>query len=1438
MFPRRRLRFERLDELLMLSASPNDPTKVADDPTIPAIYSSASPGPADSAIVPLADSGDIQAPWLISSSPTQDAQNVFTAVSVTFTFSEPIDPATVTASSVQLLDGDTPVAGAVTYNAAGRTATLTPTAPLANHRTYTGVARGGASGIKDLAGNALAADVTINFTTVAALSTTYSLFDNAGTPEEVDNGDDQPVELGVKIYTTMPGLITGVRFYKSPENTGPHTGSLWTSWGQLLATATFTNETASGWQQVDFPTPVAVIAGATYVASYHTTSGHYSATPSFFTTSSVVNGPLHAWADGGQTNGVYLYGDGGFPTESYESTNYWVDAVISVVPVVDNEPLDAPGIVTASSDLPVEGSFIVRFSESLDLATVTANNIMLLGPGGVPVAAVLNYYDNSPVYDYSHNTKVTVTPTAHLASATNYTVFVRGGAGGIKDAAGHALAADASRTFTSEPPGRPKYSLFSNFSFPEEIDSGDAQPIEVGMKFQATNNGFISAIRYYQAPGNDGTHTAHLWSSSGQLLATTTFTNEDGSGWQEATFATPVAITGGAMYTASYHTTSGHYSRTSDFFAEPVTKGQLTAPENAGVYAYGPASFPTQSFQSTSYWVDVVFSTTAPVDTTVPTVVGFSPTSGATNVATSSTVTVTFSEAMDASTINSTTVRLLDGATPVVASVSYNAATNAATLTPSAALANSTSYTISVTGGASGVKDLAGNPLASTVTSSFTTAAVTPTTFTLFNNTGTPAVIDSGDAQPVELGVKIRADVNGYITGIRFYKAAGNNGTHTAHLWSSAGQLLATATFTSETASGWQEVNFATPVAITAGATYVASYHTTSGRYSYTRNAFGNAVDSGPLHALANGTSSNGVYRYGAGSFPTQSYQSTNYWVDAVFSTTPPVDTTAATIVGFSPTGGATNVATNTAVTVTFSEAMDASTINSTTVQLLDGATPVAASVSYNAATNTAMLTPSAALANSTSYTISVTGGASGVKDLAGNPLASTVTSSFTTAAVTPTTFTLFNNTGTPAVIDSGDAQPVELGVKIRADVNGYITGIRFYKAAGNNGTHTAHLWSSAGQLLATATFAGETAGGWQEVNFATPVTITAGATYVASYHTTSGHYSYTRNAFGNAVDSGPLHALANGTSSNGVYRYGAGGFPTQSYQSTNYWVDAVFSTTPPVDTTAPTVIGFNPTSGATNVATNTAVTVTFSEAMDASTINSTTVQLLDGATPVAASVSYNASTNTATLTPSAALANSTSYSISVTGGASGVKDLAGNPLASTVTSSFTTAAVTPTTFSLFNNTGTPAVIDSGDAQAVELGVKIRADVNGYLTGIRFYKAAGNNGTHTAHLWSSAGQLLATATFTNETASGWQEVAFSTPVAITAGVTYTASYHTTSGRYSYTRNAFGNAVDSGPLHALANGTSSNGVYRYGAGGFPTQSYQSTNYWVDAVFSTV
>jgi len=221
----------------------------------------------------------------------------------------------------------------------------------------------------------------------------------------------------------------------------------------------------------------------------------------------------------------------------------------------------------------------------------------------------------------------------------------------------------------------------------------------------------------------------------------------------------------------------------------------------------------------------------------------------------------------------------------------------------------------------------------------------------------------------------------------------------------------------------------------------------------------------------------------------------------------------------------------------------------------------VPAAVSYDGPSQTATLNPNADLATSTGYTATV----SGARDLAGNQMTAPASWSFTTAAAPGTCpCSIWSPSATPGTPADGDAAAVEVGVKLRADSSGFITGLRFYKGSGNTGTHVGHLWTRTGTLLATVTFTGETASGWQQASFASPVAVSASTTYVASYYAPSGHYAADDNFFTAAVDNAPLHALANGTDGgNGVYRYGTGGgFPNSTFASSNYWVDVVFSQT------------------------------------------------------------------------------------------------------------------------------------------------------------------------------------------------------------------------------------------------------------------------------------
>ena len=84
-------------------------------------------------------------------------------------------------------------------------------------------------------------------TTYTYTFTTSKAFDSGGQcpcaiwPDVAPSGatdatDTGSVELGVKFQATQNGTISGIRFYKEPDNTGTHTGTLWTASGTQLAT--------------------------------------------------------------------------------------------------------------------------------------------------------------------------------------------------------------------------------------------------------------------------------------------------------------------------------------------------------------------------------------------------------------------------------------------------------------------------------------------------------------------------------------------------------------------------------------------------------------------------------------------------------------------------------------------------------------------------------------------------------------------------------------------------------------------------------------------------------------------------------------------------------------------------------------------------------------------------------------------------------------------------------------------------------------------------------------------------------------------------------------------------------------------------------------------------------------------------------------------------
>jgi hypothetical protein len=127
-----------------------------------------------------------------------------------------------------------------------------------------------------------------------------------------------------------------------------------------------------------------------------------------------------------------------------------------------------------------------------------------------------------------------------------------------------------------------------------------------------------------------------------------------------------------------------------------------------------------------------------------------------------------------------------------------------------------------------------------------------------------------------EVGTLFTTDDTVLVTGFRFYKAAGETGSHTANLWTSTGTKLASKAFTSETSSGWQTVSLTNTVQIPPG-TYMVSFNTNT-RQGKTGGYFAFNGSIYRTHLTATG----GGYVSGVGNFPS-SGSSSAFFADLTF---------------------------------------------------------------------------------------------------------------------------------------------------------------------------------------------------------------------------------------------------------------------------------------------------------------------------------------------------------------------------------------------------------------------------------------------------------------------------------------------------------------------------------------------------------------------------
>ena len=1118
------------------------------------------------------------------------------------------------------------------------------------------------------------------------------------TPATPDSGDTSATTLGMSFVPSANGFVNGVRFYKSAANTGTHTGTLYSSTGAVLATGTFTNETASGWQTLTFNTQVAVTGGTQYVVGYYAPAGHYAYSAYFFSPGPLTTVSLTALGGLGVANGVYGSGDT-FPNQSYHQTNYFVDPIFTLTnqaPLAANpvSPVQGAGSVLTSAT--VVGHFNKDPGDTSMLLTVAA-------PGGVPVAGTSSYDPTS--------LQITFTPTQPLAYATTFTATITD----------PGLSTPFSWSFTTVGPPRSAgvcpCSLFQDTDQPTAVATNDLSNVTLGVAVTPSVNGTITSIRYWKPLGSTGTHTVTLYGPTGTALGTATAASETTVGWQTATFATAVSVTAGTTYTAAVAFPTGGYPYAYGTFASPVTVGPLTAPVSAGRYVYG-SGLPTNSV-TTSYFVDVMF-VNAP--NPPPVVLSASPGDGAQYVSVNGSVTVTFNETI---ATGSGTLTLTGPSGAVPGTVTGTSTTR--TFTPTSPLTAATSYSLSVTGAATTDGVVQVQPY----TETFTTSGVSLCPCSLLETTLTPQQPDLANGSGLTLGLKFTPTVNGYITGIKYWRAASNTGTHTGKLYDATGNVLASVSFV-DGAQGWQLATFSTAVPVTAGTRYVASYYSPGGTYSATANAFVTQLVNPPLETVDSG----GVYGNGD-SFPNQSFGAPNYFVDVVF-TTAIVSTTPPTVLSASPGAGARSVPVNDSVVVTFSEPIAS---GSGTVTLTGPSGAVAGTVTETSTTRT--FTPTSPLVAATSYALSVTGATTP----GGIVQTQAYSETFTTSGVAACPCSLLETTLSPQQPYLGNnGYPLTLGLTFTPTVNGYITGLRYWRGATNTGTHTGALYAANGSVLASLTFV-DGAEGWQQATFASPVAVTAGTTYVASYYSPNGTYSATTGAFATPMVNPPLQSVGTG----GVFASG-NAFPNQSYGTPNYFVDVVFSTT-----VATSVASVTPVPGATGVSPSAPVTVTFSGPLDPTSV---TVALTGpGGTAVPGTLAVTAPS--ATFTPAAALAQNTTYTVTVN--ASSTSGTAMTPFSSTFTTDGTVSVASTT----------PAAKATGVALSSTVGVTFAGFLSPSSVAITLTPSGGA---------AVAGTLATTAT----TATFTPSAALVESTVYTATVTASSTSGTAMAPYTWT----------------------------------------------------
>ena len=672
---------------------------------------------------------DTAPPEVTTTVPHVDAIDAPINTEVQAVFSKKIDGATLDGNFTltRERDGSTvPVSGQVTYDAATNSTNLWPSGDLGYSEVYTATIRGGENGVKDLAGNGLAADETWSFTTAQEPDTTAPDAPVIEQPAEDAQDDDGAFTLA---GTAEPESRVRVFDGDAPDPVGAALANSEGAWSVDLvdvpeglhtfaATAIDASRNESGRSggrgvTVDLTNPDTVIVESPAGVINETAANlrFRSNEPGATFECSMDDGPFEGCAspleyaslvEGGHVFEVRAVDRAGNTDPSAARRSFAVDTT------APQARLTAP----AGGKL-VSGEVVLN-AEASDGGGVKRVQFLV---NGEPVDSDLSGpyefgWDSALVSDGEHEIGVKATDEAGN-TRTPAPVRVR-----VDNTAPDTVVNFSPNTPTNETEIPFRFSSGdAGAAFECSLNNGPFESCPSPKEYSGLGDGdYVFAVRAVDEAGNrDGTPAQRRFG-----------VDRTGPGSRVDSGPSSVSTSRTASFTLSANEPDATFECSLD---DAAFETCAASPEEYTGLANGRHTFRVRATDAlgnvgpvsdTFAWT-VEIDTPAPRDTTAPRVLGTTPANGARNVFVRSRVVVTFSEKMNRATLNTRTFKLLKGGRVVPASVVYDAAGNRAILKPKAALAPKSLYTAVAVGKAGGVKDLAGNPLAANRIWRFTT---------------------------------------------------------------------------------------------------------------------------------------------------------------------------------------------------------------------------------------------------------------------------------------------------------------------------------------------------------------------------------------------------------------------------------------------------------------------------------------------------------------------------------------------------------------------------------------------------------------------------------------------------------------------------------------------------------------------------------------------